>query len=342
MIHLDGSSGEGGGQVLRSSLSLALVTGQPFTLTDIRAGRRKPGLQRQHLTAVLAAKEVCAADVDGMELGSRRLVFRPSRVRGGDYRFAIGTAGSTSLVLQTLLPALLTADEPSTVVVHGGTHNAFAPPFEFLDRTFSKALRRFGAQFDLRLHRHGFHPAGGGILAASIRPSRLAPTELLRRGEEQPLRATVLLSQLPTQIGERELQCVRARMGQHLGATAIVDVDSPGPGNILLLEREHELWTEVVSSPGDRTTSCEKVAERACLAATEYLSSTAPVGEHLADQLLLPMAMAGGGAFRTLAPSQHTKTNAAVIERFLPVSFAFTETRSEGGIRDWIVSVAAR
>lgn len=342
MIHLDGSAGEGGGQVLRTALSLSLVTGEPFTLDHVRAGRPKPGLQRQHLTAVLAAAEIGDASVEGADLGSRQLVFRPGRVRAGDYRFAIGTAGSTTLVLQTVLPALLTVDAPSTIEVRGGTHNPFAPPFEFLERAFVPALRRFGADLDVRILRHGFLPAGGGCIAAEVRPSKLAPVELLARERAQSGRATVLLSQLPAQVADRELAAVRRLLGKAIGSTRVVEVDSPGPGNMLLLEFPHAHFAEVVSSPGERNTSSEAVAERACLEAQEYLASAAPVGEHLADQLLLPMAIAGGGAFRTVTPSLHTRTNAEVVARFLPVAFAFREVRRDDGGLDWVVSASAR
>lgn len=342
MIHLDGSAGEGGGQVLRTALSLSLVTGQPFTLANVRAGRPKPGLQRQHLTSVLAAAEIAEASVDGAELGSRTLVFRPGRVRAGDYRFAIGTAGSTTLVLQTVLPALFAADAPSTVEVRGGTHNPFAPPFEFLERTFAPALRLFGGELELRLYRHGFAPAGGGAIAAAIRPSRLAPVELLAREAAQPGVATVVQSQLPKAVAERQLAIVQRRLGAAIGSDCVLEVDSAGPGNVLLLTFSHARFAEVVSAPGDRSSSAEAVAERACLEAQEYLASEAPVGEHLADQLLLPMAMAGGGAFRTVTPSLHTRTNAEVVARFLPVAFAFREVRRKDGGVDWIVSATAR
>src|SRR5262245_2007058 len=160
-ITIDGSAGEGGGQILRTALALSLVTARPFRIERIRAGRPKPGLLRQHLTAVQAAAKVGAARISGAEVGSLELTFEPTGLRGGAYDFAVGTAGSATLVLQTLLPALLRAREPSQLTIEGGTHNPYAPPFDFLARTFLPVLRRMGAAIEARLEAPGFYPAGG-------------------------------------------------------------------------------------------------------------------------------------------------------------------------------------
>ena len=178
MIEIDGSEGEGGGQILRSSLSLAICTQQPFRITNIRANREKPGLMRQHLTAVKAAAEICDAEVDGAELGSRALTFRPGGCAAGDYSFAIGTAGSCTLVFQTVLPALLTASGESRVRITGGTHNRASPPFDFLARSFLPLLSRMGANVQLDLTSYGFFPRGGGEIRA-----RISPAPRLRRAE---------------------------------------------------------------------------------------------------------------------------------------------------------------
>ena len=181
MIALDGAQGEGGGQILRSALSLSMITGQPFTITSIRAGRAKPGLLRQHLTAVKAATEICGATVEGAELGSQRLLFRPGTVRGGDYRFAIGSAGSCTLVLQTVLPALWFADGPSRVEVSGGTDNPSAPPADFIRRVLEPLLAKIGIHQQTTLLRHGFYPAGGGVVATEVSP--VASFNTLQLGE---------------------------------------------------------------------------------------------------------------------------------------------------------------
>ena len=327
MITIDGSLGEGGGQVLRTSLALSLVTGQPVTIERIRAHRPRPGLARQHLTSVEAATVVGGARVDGAELGSQRLTFAPRALRGGEFRFAIGTAGSTTLVLQTVLPALLAAPAPSTLLLQGGTHNPLAPSADFLLRAFVPALRTFGASLDVQLVRHGFAPAGGGALAANVGPSRLAPVELLQRTPAGLPRARALLAQLSRAIGERELAAVKRRLGSvfHPEQLSIETVESAGPGNMLLLEFPLAQWTEVIGVPGERGVPAEHVAATACAQAKAFLDAGAPVGVHLADQQLLPVALAGGGAFRTLPPSPHTRTNALVIERFLPVRFRFRD-----------------
>ena len=177
-IRIDGSIGEGGGQIPRTALGLSLVTGKPFEIKNIRAGRRKPGLLRQHLTALKAAKQISQADVRGAQIGSSEFAFSPRRVRSGEYHFAVGTAGSTTLVLQTILPALMLADGPSTVVIEGGTHNPYAPPFPFLERSFIPVLRQMGVGIDLELNRYGFYPAGGGKFTIRIDPvKQLKPME---------------------------------------------------------------------------------------------------------------------------------------------------------------------
>ena len=320
-VTIDGRVGEGGGQILRSALALSLVTGRPFRIEGIRAGRDKPGLLRQHLTAVRAAAAIGGASVTGDELGSTALAFAPGDVRGGDYQFNIGSAGSTTLVLQTVLPALLGARTASRLTIEGGTHNFAAPPFDFLAAAYLPLMRRMGAGIDLALEAHGFHPAGGGRLVATIEPAaRLQPLTVLERGPVT-VRARVLLASLPEQIGRRELEIVRQRLGLDRTQCRIQSVTgSPGPGNVVLIEITSDAITEVITGFGRKGVPAESVASQACDEAEAYIAAGVPVGAHLADQLLLPMALAGGGAFRTLAPTRHTATNADVIGRFLDVA----------------------
>lgn len=322
MIEIDGSLGEGGGQVLRTSVGLSLATGQPVRVTRIRAGRAKPGLMRQHRTAVLAAAEIGGGSVDGAELGSQELVFRPGTPRAGRYRFSIGSAGSTGLVLQTVLPALIVAGGESELEFEGGTHNPLAPPFEFLERCFVPALRALGLELSLQLERHGFVAAGGGRLRARLRVSdQLRPAEFLQRGALVRRRATILLAQLPAAVADSEWSRVKSRLRWDDSELELREVESAGPGNALLLSVEHEHASELTSSFGERSVRSMTVADRAVDALREYLDSDAPVGEHLADQLLIPLALAGGGAFRTLPLSPHALTNLEVVKRFLPVEF---------------------
>jgi RNA 3'-terminal phosphate cyclase (ATP) len=340
MLFLDGSQGEGGGQVLRTALGLSLVTGTAFVIEKIRAGREKPGLKRQHLTAVLAAAEVGSAQVEGAALGSMRLAFKPKALRAGNYRFAIGTAGSTTLVLQTVLPALLAADGPSTVELVGGTHNAMAPPFDFLQHAFAPVLHRMGASLAVAIRKHGFYPAGGGEWQAKIAKAAWTPCELLDRPAQPQLRARIVLSKIPQHVGEREAATLRARLGLRASEVMIEEVAAAGPGNVVLLRLGFGEVTEVVSALGERSLRAEDVAAKVADEAEALLAANVPVGEHLADQLLIPMALAGGGAFRTLRPSLHTTTNAQVIEQFLPVVFGMREDQGRPG--SWVVSVRPR
>lgn len=318
-IELDGAIG--GGQILRSALSLSMITGTPFRIHNIRAKRSRPGLLRQHLTAVMAAAQISAAQAEGAQLGSQSLSFTPGAIHGGDHDFAIGTAGSCSLVLQTLLPALLQADRPSRVHISGGTHNPLAPPFEFLERAWLPLLKRMGAQVDIELLRHGFAPAGGGAIVLQVAPSRLSPLHLDTPGPIHGQQATALVADVPGHVAERELERVGKRLKWPEQALRGVWLDKQiGPGNVLLLEIACEHLTEVFSSFGQSRVRAEQVADQAVDQAREWLHSGAAVAEHLADQLLLPLAMAGSGSFSTPRMSEHLSSNMQVIERFLDVA----------------------
>ena len=309
MITIDGSKGEGGGQILRSALSLAMVTGQPFRIDKIRAGRKKPGLLRQHLTAVKAAAEISGAKTSDATVGATSLTFAPGNIRAGDYRFAVGTAGSATLVFQTILPALILADGPSRVTAEGGTHNQAAPPFDFVDRSFLPLLNDMGPTVSVALQRHGFYPAGGGCFTADILPVKtLVPFELIERGAEVGRRSEAVFANLPADIAKRELATVRAGLDFAENDLKVRGVyDSPGPGNVLLLTFVFERVVETFTGFGRQGVSAEAVAEQALKDAQRYLATQAAVGRNLADQLLLPMALAGGGRFTTLKPSQHTR-----------------------------------
>lgn len=328
-IHIDGS--EGGGQLLRSSLSLSLITGQRFRMTDIRGARRpKPGLMRQHLTCVQAAAAVGNALVEGGELGSLELVFSPEKVVAGDYRFEIGTGGSTMLVLQTLLPALWHADGPSTVRVEGGTHNPMAPPFEYVEQCYLPVLATMGAKADLMLDRHGFMQAGGGVIRASVSPvTQWQPLHLVERGASLGEFGHVLSAALPATIAQRQIDTARNVLEWLPDRFELREItDSAGPGNALMLAARYANVSEISTGIAERGVQSETMAQRAAERLQIYLRHTAPVGIHLADQLLLPMALAGGGVFRTLALSKHSLTNMALIEQFLPVQWL---TRDLGG-----------
>ncbi len=318
MFTIDGSAGEGGGQILRSALSLSLCTGTPVTVTAIRARRARPGLMRQHLTALRAAAEVGRAEVSGDEIGAREVIFRPTTVAPGDYAFNVGSAGSTTLVLQTVLPALLTAKAPSSILLEGGTHNPLAPPFEFLDRAFLPLLARMGPRVTATLEARGFYPAGGGRLRVTVEPAALGRLELVERGAVLRRQVVAVVANLSGAIARREIEAAAEVLGWEREQCRIEQVKgAPGPGNVVNVFVESEHVTEVFTAFGEKGVRAEEVGDRAAKAARAYLDSGAPVGEHLADQLVLPMALGGGGVFRTMAPSSHTRTQIELLGRML-------------------------
>jgi RNA 3'-terminal phosphate cyclase (ATP) len=325
-LTIDGSVGEGGGQILRSSLALALVTGRPVRLENIRAGREKPGLMRQHLTAVRAAVEIGGAEVEGDAIGSQSLSFRPVTIRPGQHTFSVGTAGSATLVLQTILPALLIADSPSELALEGGTHNPWAPPYDFLAQAYFPLINRMGPRVSAGLERHGFFPAGGGRFSVAIEPTpQLAGFDLLERGEILQRSASALVANLSPNIGRREIETAAEKLGWpdssfHVDAA----VESAGPGNVFLIEIHSEHVREVFTSFGRLGATAERVAGEAVKEARSYLASGAPVGPYLADQLLLPLGIAAwqsgrGGSFVTLPLTQHSQTHIDLLRSFLEI-----------------------
>jgi RNA 3'-terminal phosphate cyclase (ATP) len=326
-VIIDGSTGEGGGQILRTSLALSMVTGKPVCLEKIRAGREKSGLLRQHLTAVHAAASICSAKVDGAEIGSQTLSFAPGKIKPGAYTFSIGSAGSTTLVFQTVLPALLCSDGPSALTLEGGTHNPWAPPFDFLERAFLPLVNRMGPKVAVALERAGFYPAGGGRFAVQIDPPpALSPLHLLERGETRHQVARAMVAGLPGAIAKRELERVRKLLGWSDEQLQIRQLpEAWGPGNVIILELESEHLTEVFTGVGMKGVSAEGVADNVIHQVRRYLADRVPVGPYLADQLLLPLALAGGGSFRTQTPTRHTTTNIEIIQRFLPIRVSVEE-----------------
>lgn len=327
MIHIDGSTGEGGGQILRSALALSMVTARPFCIENIRSGRQKPGLLRQHLTAVNAAAAVSNAQVSGAELGSSTIKFVPGPVNGGEYSFAIGSAGSTTLVLQTILPALMIASSPSVVMIEGGTHNTHAPSVDFLCKSFLPIIERMGPRVRVEIERHGFYPAGGGRIRVEIDPvMKLTPVSIMERGEVVAHTATASVAGLSPDIAKRELAVVAKNLGWDQDSLFIDQLaDSVGPGNVLSIEIQSEHVTEVFTGFGERGRSAERVAKSTVAQVHDYLHKGAPVWSHLADQLMLPFAMAGAGEFCTCALTPHSETNASVIEQFLQVKIHSNE-----------------
>lgn len=327
MLLIDGSQGEGGGQVLRTSLALSMITGQPLRVIRIRSARPKPGLMRQHVTAIEAAAAVSGACVEGADVGATEITFRPRAVRGGTYSFSVGTAGSATLVLQTVLPALMTANEPSTLTLEGGTHNPQSPPFDFLARSFLPLLRKMGPRIHATLEQPGFYPAGGGRFTVCIEPSEsLQGFHLLERGAIRSYCARAVVASLAKSVADREIRVLAEHLKWDSSCFRSEAVEkSIGPGNVVMVEVESEHVVEVFTGFGTRGVLAETVAENVAMKVLSYLEGDAPVCQHLADQLLLPLALAGGGAFRTLEPSSHARTQAEVIRTVLGRETTFKE-----------------
>lgn len=327
MITIDGSIGEGGGQVLRTALALSIATGRPFRLENIRRKRPKPGLLRQHHTAVQAATAVGDAQVEGDALGSTALTFAPRAIRHGEYRFAVGTAGSATLVMQTVLPPLLLAAGESTLVLEGGTHNPWAPPFDFLERAFLPIVNRLGPHVETTLKRPGFYPAGGGAFIVTVRPATaLGGLELTNRGDVIARRVTAMLANLPRHIAAREVRVAVDGLNWQRECGSVVNVDgAAGPGNLVLIELQSEHVTEIATGFGEVGVAAEAVADRAVKEMRRYLAAGVPVGIHLADQLLTVLALSEGGVFRTVALSRHALTNIEVVRHFVDVGIAVVE-----------------
>lgn len=327
VVIIDGSQGEGGGQILRSSLALSIVTGRPVCVERIRAGREKPGLMRQHLTAIRAAAEVCGARTRGDYIGSLSIEFHPGAIRPGRYTFSVGTAGSATLVLQTVLPALCLADAPSELTLEGGTHNPWAPPFEFLAQAYIPLLNRMGAGVATGLERYGFFPAGGGRFSVSIEPTRQWQSlQLVERGEILRRAATALVANLDRRIAEREIELFAEKLNWppdclHVDAS----IPSAGPGNVVIVELHAAHVREVFTAFGRLGASAEQVAVEAAQEVRDYLASDAPVGPYLADQLLLPLAIVAWkhgltSSFRATRLTRHTTTAIELLSQFLDIT----------------------
>lgn len=343
MIVINGAYGEGGGQVLRTSLTLSALLGQPMRIENIRARRRKPGLQAQHLTGVRAIAAICDAELEGADFGSLTLTFRPqSSPQAGEYAFDVaearkgGSAGATSLVFQTLLLPLALASGQSRLAIRGGTHVAWSPPFHYLKHVYLPTLARMGLEAQVEIEKWGWYPIGGGEVTATInghRGSELHGLNLVERGELKRLWGLSATSNLPAHIGQRQKKRAEGTLRERGfdSQIEIVDAPSPGQGTVVFLVAEYEHVVAGFSSPGRRGKPAEKVAEEACREFIAYHQSGACLDQHLADQLILPLALAAGpSAFTTCEITQHLLTNVWVVGQFLDVRF---EIEGEEGQR---------
>jgi RNA 3'-terminal phosphate cyclase (ATP) len=336
-VFIDGSMGEGGGQILRTSLALACITGRNLHIENIRAARRNPGLAKQHLSCVRAACQICAGQCKGAAIGSQVLDFQPGPIRSGDFSFDIGSAGSATLVIQTILPALFLADKPSTVTVTGGTHNTWAPPFDFLAETFLPAIGTAGFDADCKLVKHGFFPAGGGKITLDVRPRQEKPNQSIyfcEPAKQIQIHARIYTAKLPAHIAQRQKKLLSQSKLKFQNIEHIEVTDSDGPGNCIMLRLRGGGRTTVFTTFGQRGKPSEKVVGEVVSLAEDFLPSSAAVDRFSADQLLIYMAILNlrpggekpapakaGGCYTTNDLTTHLTTNIETIKKFLPVNF---------------------
>ena len=325
-ITVDGAAGEGGGQLLRASLALSMALGRPFRMVNIRAKRPKPGLKRQHLTCLHAAQAICGAKITGDAINSLAISFVPGPVRPGDHHFDIGSGGSCTLVLQAIVPPLLTASASSRLTVTGGTHVPHAPPFEFLRDTLFPWLKKLGPRLAATMDRPGFMQVGGGSITVAIEPvSALMALEANACGAFIGASGHIRAYNLHAGVGERECAALQEEKFATLGLAADnILMETPsraveGPGNVVLVTVRRESGMTVCTGIGQRDVKAESVARQAANRAMAFLQAEVPVEQHLADQLLVPLALAGGGSFLTEKPSLHTRTCMELLPLFTDI-----------------------
>ena len=325
-LHIDGNYGEGGGQILRTTLSLSCLLKKPMEITNIRKGRKIPGLQPQHLTSVNACKSISEAEVEGNKLKSLTLRFNPQSIKGGDFTFNVAeekrSAGSTSLILQALFLPLSLSEQSSHITVLGGTHVAWSPPFDYLKEIFLPMMRKIGCQMELRIMKWGWYPKGGGEVGCIIHPTgKLVSLNLTERGKLLNLTGVSVVSNLPFSIAERQknqaLKILREK--DFSPEIKIVQAPSIGQGTFFFLKAEFENSQAGFGALGEIGKRAEKVAEEACLEFLEFMQTHAAIDPHLADQLIPYLALADGpSSFTVSRISEHLLTNIWVVKQFLP------------------------
>ena len=337
MLTLDGSAGEGGGQILRTALALSIVTGKPFEIVKIRARRPVPGLRPQHLAAVRAATLVSGAKVGGAFEGSPDLRFEPGAIASGDYRFEITTAGAASLVLQTVLPALATAADSSRVEVTGGTHVNASPSFEFLSRNWAGTVKRMGLDAGFDLVRAGFYPPGGGEIRARVAPwARPAGLTLETRGPLVEIRGLSGTGKIKGDVGQRQADAVRERLWEARrleSSWEVTEAPAASPGSFLYVEAIFEQSRAGFGFLGERGLRAEVLGDRAARTVLQFLDGEACVDPHLADQLAVPLAIGGGGGrVTTNRVTPHLVTVAEVVSLFGIAANTWGRVGGPGGL----------
>ncbi len=335
-VLIDGAQGEGGGQILRAALSLAVHTGRGFRMIHIRARRPQPGLRPQHVTAVRAAAALCDARVEGDEVGSTQLIFVPGHApRAGSYRFDVGTAGSTSLILETLLPPLAELDAPSWLTLTGGTHVPWSPPYHYIERVFLPAVRALGWNVETRLKRWGWYPRGGGRVHVSVRPPRRPPSHVdwSERGELRHVWLLSASSHLPAHIRQRQAKRAKRRLreaGVPPDEVVVVDAPGPGVGTCVVIAATYENGWGGSVSLGKKGKPAEQVAEEAVADFLAFHRSGAALDVHLADQVIVPLLVRGvSWRFSTPRLTNHLRTVIWLTGHFLPHNVTIAQEEAQ-------------
>jgi RNA 3'-terminal phosphate cyclase (ATP) len=335
-IEIDGRFGEGGGQILRSALSLSCITGRSFKLINIRKSRKKPGLMPQHITCVNAAALISNAQVSGNVKGSTELIFTPEKISPGTYLFDIKTAGSSSLVLQTLLPPLIFADKPSHVTLMGGTHVPFSPPFHYIADVYLPMLNRIGIKGESSIKKYGFYPRGGGEVGFRISPSsKIRGLHLDARGALKSVHGYSCVARLPLSIAERQKNSLVEKLSPLSANVRILDVTSPGEGTFVFIKAEYENTLSGFSSLGKKGRPAEDVGKETAELFSEFHKKSACLDPHLADQIVIYLSLAQeNSSFTTSQITQHLITNLWIIKKFLNIEYEIVgEMNSEGKIK---------
>lgn len=328
LIEIDGSYGEGGGQILRTALALSAILRKPFALSHIRSKRKNPGLQAQHLAAVEALARITEAETQGVKFGSQKITFIPQRILSGIYQFEIRTAGSVTLLLQAIFLPLCHSEGISRVTLIGGTHVQWSPSFHYFSEVFLPTLERMGVSARAGIEKWGFYPKGDGRIQLTINPVReLKPISLVERGTLKKIQGISVISNLPRHVAERQKEQALTRIQSELEfdgeITILDDVPSSGTGSFVFLLAEHERGLAGFSSLGVRGRPAEKVADEAVDSLRDYVLSDGCIDPYLADQLVPFMALAkGNSSFTTTRITEHLVANLWVIQHFLDVKIS--------------------